>query len=85
MCISACSTQDHPTWGACRRANGVSVGYCRSATNPRYDTTAERQWNRELDLYESTRKQGIQPDSTQTRSIRHALDESDRVGAPYGS
>lgn len=85
MCISSCLTQDHASWGACRRAHGVSVGYCRSATNPRYDTTAERQWNKELDLYETARKQGIQPDGTQTQAIRHALDESDRVGSPYGS
>lgn len=84
MCISACITQDHASWGACRRAHGLRVGYCRSATNERYDATAERSWNRELDLYEATRAQGIQPDSTQTRAIRHALDESDRVGKPYG-
>lgn len=84
-CISACRTQDHSSWGACRRAHGVKVGYCRSATNPRYDTTAEKQWHRELDLYESARNQGIQPDTTKAKDIRHALDESSRVGAAYGA
>jgi hypothetical protein len=83
-CIAACATQDHASWGACRRAHGIKVGYCRSATNPNHDYTADKRWNAELDLYASARKQGIQPDSTQTRQIRHALDESDRVGKPYG-
>lgn len=84
MCISACVTQDHATWGACRRAHGIKVGYCRSATNPRNDATADKRWTSELDLYASTRKQGIQPDTTKLKDIRRALDESNRVGAPYG-
>lgn len=85
MCISACATQDHPSWGACRRAHGIKVGYCRSATNPRNDFSADKAWNRELDLYADARKQGIKPDTTKTRDIRHALDQSDKVGAPYGA
>lgn len=85
MCISACVTQDHTSWGACRRAHGIKVGYCRSAANPRYDTTAEKSWNKELDLYAETRRQGIQPDTTKAADIRHSLDESDRVGVAYGS
>lgn len=85
MCISACATQDHTSWGACRRAHGVKVGYCRSSTNPRYDTTAEKSWNKELDLYAETRRQGIQPDTTKAADIRHSLDESDRAGVAYGS
>lgn len=85
MCISVCVTQDHTSWGACRRAHGVKVGYCRSATNHRADATAEKRWNKELDLYADARRQGVQPDSTKVRDIRHALDQSDKVGAAYGS
>lgn len=85
ICTTGCPTQDHPSWGSCVRAKRTSVTYCRSATNPRNDSTAERRWNKELDLYESARKQGIQPDTTKARDIMHAIKESDRVGAAYGA
>jgi hypothetical protein len=83
-CTSACLTQDHASWGACVRAKSMRVAYCRSATNPRNDSTAEKRWQSELDLYARTRKEGIQPDSTKRKAIEHAMRESDRVGEPYG-
>lgn len=84
-CTSGCPTQDHPTWGACVRDKSLRIAYCGSATNPRNDATAEKRWGKELDLYASARRQGIQPDTTQNRDIVHALRESDRAGEAYGS
>ena len=45
----------------------------------------EKKWDRELDLYKSARKQGIQPDGTSTAKIQKALDISDKTGVAYGS
>lgn len=44
-----------------------------------------KKWDRELDLYASARKQGIQPDGTSTAKIRQAMDVSDKTGYAYGS
>jgi hypothetical protein len=85
MHICSCPGEQHPTWGACIRAKGIAIGYCRSATNPRYDRTAQRQWDRDLDAYARARKQGIQPDGTQRRQVERAVRASNETGAAYGN
>ena len=45
----------------------------------------QKKWDRELDLYASARKQGIQPDGTSTAKVQHALDMSEKTGVAYGS
>ncbi|MFB6833280.1 hypothetical protein [Streptomyces hydrogenans] len=42
-----------------------------------------RRWEKELDLYESARRQGIQPATTTTPDIEYALDRSDAEGKAY--
>ena len=44
-----------------------------------------KRWDKELDLYKSARKQGIQPDGTSTAKIQKALDISEKTGVAYGS
>lgn len=83
-CTSACPTQDHQSWGECRRALGLAVTHCRSATNPRHDYSASKRWNRELDMYAAARKQGIQPDTTKRRDVEQAIKASDKTGIAYG-
>lgn len=56
-------------------ANGAAVA--NGWTNKR--------WDKELDLYRSARKQGIQPDGTSTAKIQKALDISEKTGVAYGS
>jgi hypothetical protein len=46
---------------------------------------SQKKWDKELDLYRSARKQGIQPEGTTTAKIRKALDVSDKTGYAYGS
>lgn len=43
-----------------------------------------KKWEKELALYRSARKQGIQPDGTSTAKIQKALDISDKTGKAYG-
>ena len=43
----------------------------------------QKKWDKELDLYRSARKQGIQPAGTSTKQIQKALDDSNKVGKAY--
>jgi hypothetical protein len=46
---------------------------------------SQKKWDKELDLYRTARKQGIQPEGTTTAKIQKALDVSDKTGHAYGS
>lgn len=76
-----CPCNEHATYGAHLRAKNLSITYCASAKNR--DATNEKRNRRELNLYASTRAQGIQPETTKTNDIRKALDTSDRLGRAY--
>lgn len=75
-CRSACQTRDHATLGECLRAANIHTGAV--------DAAVQRRWDAELSAYRSAREQGIQPDGTSLRQVRHALDVSDRTGRAYG-
>lgn len=47
------------------------------------DYTAQKKWDKELDLYKSARAQGIQPASTKTRDIRKAIEISNKTGRAF--
>lgn len=80
-CTSSCLTQDHATWGECMRAKNLRVAYCQSVNG--LDKTRQNKWDAELDLFRSAAAQGVLPDTTKTRDIRHALDVSDQTGTAY--
>ena len=42
-----------------------------------------KKWDSELNLYESARKQGIQPDGTSRKKVQAAIDASNEVGVAY--
>lgn len=44
---------------------------------------ASKKWDKELELYRSARKQGIQPAGTSTKQVQKALDDSNKVGKAY--
>jgi len=62
------------------KASTQHIGYCGQGNQ---DFTAQKRWDAELDLYASAVKQGIQPDTTSTRSSQAALDWSERTGTAY--
>jgi len=82
-CREACRTKDHANWGECMRAVNLHIGYAASAKG--LDYTKQKKWDNELALYQTARKQGIQPDSTKTKDIRRAIDISEKIGKPYGA
>jgi hypothetical protein len=71
----------HATFGACLRAKNIRVGYCQSARG--LDLSSEKAKERELASYAAARRQGVQPASTFTKDIHHAMDVSDRMGAAF--
>lgn len=80
-CRKGCATRDHPSYAACLRAASIRIAYCDSVNGR--DATRQRNWDAELDAYAAARRQGIDPDGTELRHTRAALDWSDRQGQPY--
>lgn len=80
MACPKCGTECK-TFGECVRAKGLRVGWSKSASG--LDLSKEKANLKELSLYASAVKQGIQPAGTQTHQIRHALDRSDQSGKAF--
>ena len=72
-CSSACATQDHRTWGECVRSKGLQLS---PAVNDSY-ATRQRGWDRELDNYNSARRQGLNPAGTKQHHVDAALKEAE--------
>lgn len=81
MCTTGCVTKDHDSWGSCMRAKNLKVAYCQSADGK--DATAQKQWDKELDLYYSASAQGVRAAGTKTAQVREALDISDMTGKAF--
>lgn len=47
------------------------------------DVTPSKKLEKELDLYATARRQGVQPAGTRTAQSREALDISDQIGRAY--
>lgn len=73
--------QGHETFGACIRAKGIRIGYCRSAAN--LDYTNHLRNTRELDAYKEARSYGVQPAGTQRAQVDYAMEQSARLGRPW--
>lgn len=80
MSCAKCGT-DCATFGECVRAKGLRIGWSRSASG--LDLSAEKAKDKELALYASAVKQGVQPAGTRTPQIRHALERSEQTGKAY--
>lgn len=71
----------YESYGAYLRSKSLRVGYCQSAKG--LDSTRQKRWDAELNLYKSARDQGIQPAGTKSSQIRKAFDISDRTGRAF--
>lgn len=79
-CSSGCKTGPHSTYGECIRSKGLKIAYSGIGGG---DATVQKRWDAELDSYRSAVAQGIEPESTNTRDIRAAVEWSDRHGKAY--
>lgn len=84
-CRTGCPTQNHGSWGDCLRSSNIQLNAGDAASSLAFSGWTDKKWNKELDLYTSARKQGIQPDGTSTAQIQKALDISEKTGVAYGS
>jgi len=71
-CSSSCLKKDHETWGECVRSKGLQLS---PAVNDSY-STKQKAWDRELDNYESARRQGLDPAGTKQHHIDAAFKEA---------
>lgn len=66
-CSSGCPTRDHKTWGECVRSKRLNL-------NPNLsDTGRQKQWDSELDAYDSARRQGVEPEGTTMTKVNEAM------------
>lgn len=56
------------------------VGYCGKGNQ---DASAQKAWDRELDLYSSAVANGIQPESTKRGAVEAAVNWSEQTGTAY--
>lgn len=62
------------------KVSSLRIGYCGQGDQ---DASRQKRWDRELDLYASAVKQGIQPEGTATTASRAAIDWSEKTGKAY--
>lgn len=72
-CSSSCLTKNHSTYGECIRAKGLQLS---PAVNDNYGTK-QKQWDRDLDHYESAVRQGLSPAGTQRHQVDQAIKEAE--------
>ncbi len=76
-CSSACITRDHRTFGECMRSKNLNL-------NPNLaDTQRQKEWDSELDFYESAVNQGVQPRGTGRKLVEEAMTTSEATGVAY--
>lgn len=79
-CRSGCPTQDHDNWGECARAANLRIAYSGIGGG---DATAQRKWDRNLDLYRKARAEGIQPTGTSPAKVQAAIRQSEKTGTAF--
>lgn len=80
-CSTGCATQDHATFGECLRAKNMHTAYMAEWKGS--DATLQKKADKNLDLYERARSQGIQPKSTSARDVNRAVRISDHTGEAF--
>lgn len=70
-CSATCQTKDHRTFGACMRSKRLNLAPNLS------DTNTQKQWDKELDAYESARRQGVEPEGTTMQKVDQAMREAE--------
>ncbi len=80
-CSSSCYTQDHASYGECLRSKNLKTAV--SIPGKDYDRSVQSSWDRRIDSYKSARADGIQPASTKSSDIDHAIRHSDATGTAF--
>lgn len=78
-CSGTCPTRSHRSYGECLRAKGIHLS---PAVNDSY-ATRQRGWDRELDNYDSARRQGLSPAGTKQHHVDAAMKEAEHAGTVH--
>ena len=62
------------------KARSIRVAYCGQGGG---DATAQKKWDRNIDLYRTARKQGIQPTGTSQSKVMAAIKQSEKTGVAF--
>ena len=72
-CSASCPTKDHLTFGECMRAKNLHL-------NPNLaDTGRQKAWDKELDAYDSARRQGVEPEGTTMKEVDKAMRKAEAL------
>jgi hypothetical protein len=80
-CSSSCSSQDHPSYGACLRAKALQVDVAVPGTG--YSPARNKAWDSRIDSYKEARSHGIAPAGTRKSQIDAAVKASDATGEAF--
>ena len=80
-CTTGCQTKTCESYAACLRGKRTKVAYANSAGG--YDLTAQKKWDKDLDLYRQARAEGIQPATTKRKDIEAAMRVSDTTNTAF--
>lgn len=72
-CSDSCFTRDHKTYGECLRAKNLQLS---PHVNGEYGKR-QKQWDKDLDHYESAVRQGLEPVGTQRHQVDAAIREAE--------
>lgn len=72
-CSSTCATRDHKTYGECIRSKGIQLS---PHVNGEYGAK-QKQWDKDLDHYESAVRQGLEPEGTTRDKVDAAIRSAD--------
>lgn len=73
-CSGSCLTRDHKTYGECLRAKNLQLS---PNVNGDYGSK-QKQWDKDLNHYESAVGQGLNPAGTQRHQVDAAIKEAER-------
>jgi len=81
-CTTGCPNPGtHESWGACLKSKSLRAAVSIPGKN--WDRSAQSSWDRRIDSYKSARADGIQPSSTRSSDIDHAIRHSDQTGTAF--
>jgi hypothetical protein len=79
--IDHSNCEDKPCFGC--KAKGLQLATGDASSHIVNAGITQKKWDKELDFYRDARSQGIQPESTNRKSVERAIEASEVLNKPY--
>jgi len=76
VCRCAWADTPHATWGDCIRGKNIQIGDIPGRM-------VNKKWDADLSAYETARRSGLRPASTDRAAVDKAVRVSDKTGVAY--